>query len=67
MPHEFLEYERNSLEGIMLSAELLSDHRERERIESDKEMAKKPSQRKGEARASKLKSSKPSRLSNLPK
>jgi len=67
MPHEFLDFESHSVEGLMLSAALLEDYRIAEGEEMQKERQKSPKARQGSSRASRLKGSHSGRVSRLPK
>lgn len=67
MPHEYLEFEKVSTDGLMLSAGLLQDFREAENAAQIKESKKSPKAREGTKRAQGMKSSHTGRLKNLPK
>lgn len=67
MPHEFLDYEKNSIEGLLLSADLLSKYKEEEAEVQERESKKSSRLREGNRKSKRAGKTMPRRTANLPK
>jgi hypothetical protein len=67
MPHEYLDYDHDSAEGLLLSADLLTAYKTAEVEAQQREQNKTPKMREGQTRAGKAKHAMPGRMANLGK